>query len=119
MAREMTDFATSAARTTTGNGSTIPVPAASTEVAILLDVTAVSGTTPSMTVTVQWSNDATNWADADGTADSFAAITAASKKVKTFPTRAKFARLSWAITGTTPSFTFSASAVSNGSRAFA
>jgi len=98
--------ATSAARTTTGTGDAVVTPGA--KVSVLVDVTAVSGVGPSMTVSVEWSSDGVNFATAD-TADSMTAITTASKKVKTFDARAEFFRLAWAITGTTPSFTFSAS----------
>jgi hypothetical protein len=61
-----------------------------------------------MTVSVEWSSDGTNFATAD-TADSMTAVTATGRKVKTFTARAEYFRLAWAITGTTPSFTFSAS----------
>ena len=80
------------------------------EVAVMLDVTAVSGTTPSMTVSVQWSNDGSTWFSADP-ADSFTAITAATKVTKSFVIKGLYARLSYAITGTTPSFTFAAHSI--------
>jgi hypothetical protein len=98
----------SAARTTTGTSGTLAVPEAGSQLSLLLNVTAASGTTPSMTVSVQWSDDGgTTWADAD-TADAFQAITAAKVTVKAFQVRAPMYRLAWAITGTTPSFTFTA-----------
>jgi hypothetical protein len=96
----------SAARTATGNSDLIKSEDLGETVALLADVTAVSGTTPSMTLSVEWSNDGTNWATPE-TADAFAAITAAAKKVKTFERKAAFNRVVWTITGTTPSFTFS------------
>jgi hypothetical protein len=69
-----------------------------------LDVTAVSGTTPSMTVVVESTLDGTNW-DALGT---FAAKTAAGREVITInPLIGRRIRARWTITGTTPSFTFS------------
>lgn len=80
------------------------------DLSVMIDVTAVSGTSPSMTVSVQWSNDATNWFTADP-ADSFTAVTAASKVVKAFTVKGLYARLNYAITGTTPSFTFAAHAI--------
>ena len=71
------------------------------------NVTAVSGSSPSMTLSVQWSNDGgTTWADAD-TADTFTAITAAKTVVKQFQVKASMFRVVYTITGTTPSFTFS------------
>lgn len=80
------------------------------EIAVMLDVTAVSGTSPSMTVSVQWSNDGTTWFTADP-ADSFTAITAAAKVTKVFTVKGLYARLNYAITGTTPSFTFAAHSI--------
>lgn len=69
-----------------------------------LDVTAASGTTPSMTVVIESTLDGTNW-DALGT---FAAKTAAGREVITInPVIGRRVRARWTITGTTPSFTFS------------
>ncbi len=119
MARATDVFATSSARTATGQSSAIYLSPISENLAILVDVTAVSGTTPSCTFSVEWSNDGTNFAQVDTTADAFAALTAAGKKVKTFPVKGLYARLVWTISGTTPSFTFSASGVTTGSRAYA
>lgn len=74
---------------------------------LLVDVTAASGGTPSLALSVEWSSDGTNFATPDGTADTFTAITGVARKVKSFARRAPFYRIVWAITGTTPSFTFS------------
>jgi hypothetical protein len=103
----------SAARTTTGNSGALQVPDLGEILNILLDVTAVTGTTPSMTVSMEWSHNGTTFAAVD-TAEAFVAITAAKVTVKGFPIRAPFYRLVWTITGTTPSFTFSASAYTVG-----
>lgn len=98
--------------TTTGNSGAIQIYETSEadNLSILLNVTAVSGTTPSMTVSVQWSNDGVTFADNDGTADTLAAITAAKATVKQFPVKGAFFRVVYTITGTTPSFTLTASA---------
>jgi hypothetical protein len=75
---------------------------------LFFDVSAASGTTPSLVLTLQMQNPTTEkWHDVS----SFAAQTAATSGViaplsVTFQTF-KY-RLSWAVTGTTPSFTFSA-----------
>jgi len=106
MARTVPNVAPSAARTASGTSAGFGTPA--DKLSVLLDVTAVSGTTPSMTVTVEWSSDGTNFATADPQ-DSMTAVTATGRKVKTFDVRAEHFRLAWAITGTTPSFTFSSS----------
>ena len=96
----------SGAQTATGNSAAIRLGDFGASLGLLVDVTAVSGTTPSMTLTVEWSHDATAWAQGDP-ADTFTAITAASKKVKAFTVKAPYYRVVWTITGTTPSFTFS------------
>lgn len=99
---------TSAARTATGNSAAIASGDTGAFLNLLADVTAVSGTSPSMTLTVEWSHDGTAFAQGD-TADTFTAITAAAKKVKQFAVKAPYYRVVWTITGTTPSFTFSVS----------
>lgn len=107
--RKSCSILTSAARTATGNSGAIGV-GGNDEVAVMVDVTAVSGTTPSMTVSVEWSHDNVSWFSADP-ADSFTAITAAAKKVKLFGVKGLYMRLNYAISGTTPSFTFAAVAI--------
>lgn len=99
----------SAARTTSSNSGALD--ADGDNLAIFVDVTAVSGTSPTLDLKVLWSHNGTDFADADGTADTFAQITAAKKTVKRFPVKGTHFRLDWTIAGTTPSFTFSASAV--------
>ena len=71
-----------------------------------MDVTAASGTTPNLALSIEWSANGTDWATPE-TPDTFTAITAAAKRVKSFARKAPFYRVVWAITGTTPSFTFS------------
>lgn len=107
--RQVVNFRASAAATASGTGVAFPTGYQST-LDIFLDVTAVSGTTPSMTVTVEWSNDGATWFGAD-TPDTFSAITAAKKVVKEFAVKGNYARLNFAITGTTPSFTFAGTAL--------
>lgn len=59
-------------------------------------------------LTLEWSSDGgTTWAQADP-ADSMTALTSTGAKVKSFTQKAAMYRLSWTITGTTPSVTFSA-----------
>ena len=97
---------TSAARTATGNS--VGIGCDSAVLTVLLDVTAVSGTTPSMTVSVEWSTDGGTTFCAAETADAFTAITATTKVCKQFRAKSNYYRIVWTITGTTPSFTFSA-----------
>lgn len=100
----------SGSRTITGQGSAVAVPEACGQISVMVRVTSVSGTTPSMTCAVQWSQDnGATFADADP-ADSFTPLTATGNVVKTFPARGEHFRLTWTITGTTPSFTFSSTA---------
>lgn len=69
-----------------------------------LTITAASGTTPSLTVTIEDSPDGTVWT----TRDTYPAQTGAATVTRSLPVgMAPFQRVSWAVTGTTPSFTFS------------
>jgi hypothetical protein len=79
-----------------------------------LDVTAVSGTTPSLTVVVEESaNGSTGWA----TKASFTARTTTGSQIIALPRlNHAFLRATWTISGTTPSFTFSVQ-VANGDSA--
>lgn len=95
----------SAAYTASGTADIGTIPGEQTELLVYIDATAVTGTTPSMTVIYQSSPDnVTFWDNTAGTA-----ITAAGKQLIKVPsTTGKYGRLSYVITGTTPSFTFSA-----------
>ena len=104
-------LAASAARTTSGNSNSIGV--AGQTLALQVVVTAASGTSPSLALSVQWSNNGSTWSAADPV-DSMTALTAVGSAVKAFSAKAAYARVSWAITGTTPSFTFSISGYSGG-----
>jgi hypothetical protein len=98
-----------AAITASGSSSAVQVPLGGC-VTVGIVASAVSGTTPSATFEIQWSFDGTNWGSADGAADTFAAITAAKSVFKNVTVKAPLMRLSWTVTGTTPSFTTVASA---------
>src|SRR5690242_21111593 len=118
MARLTDALAASAARTATGQGTAVAIPDSAENVAVSVLVSAVSGTTPSCTFSVEWSNDeGATWAQAE-TPDAFTALTATGNKVKDFTVKGRLMRLVWTISGTTPSFTFSSTAVTRGSRAF-
>ena len=97
----------SAAATTTHN--TVGETTGSNElIAVMLDITAVSGTTPTMDVEVQWSHDNATWFSDDAGLDRFAQKTVASKVVKQFVVKGAYFRLAVVVGGTTPSFTYSA-----------
>lgn len=102
---------TSAAKTTSGVTGATAVQGH--RVSCLVGVSAVSGTTPSMTVSLEWSNDGNTWYTGDP-ADVMTAITTAVNKTKDFVTRGQFVRASYVITGTTPSFTFTVDFFSRG-----
>jgi hypothetical protein len=94
----------SAARTTTGNSGPIAGLGPARTLRAQLDVTAASGTTPNLVVLIEDTLDGTNW----NTVGTFAAKTAAGREVINITTPfADTCRVSWTITGTTPSFTFS------------
>lgn len=74
---------------------------------VLLNASAVSGTSPSLTVEVVWSNDGVTFVSAT-TPDTFTAITAAGTALKQFNVKAQYAALKYTVSGTTPSFTLTA-----------
>lgn len=97
-----------AARTASGNSGMIQGFGDTDELTVQLDVDAVSGTTPSLTLTVESSIDGgTNW----NVQDTFPAVTAAGVTVRTITNLiGDVVRVAWAISGTTPSFTFGVNA---------
>ena len=107
--REPVTVLASAARTSTHQSGAFETGALDS-IILMIDVTAVSGTSPSMTVNVEWSHDGSTWFVAD-TADTFTAFTAAAKRAKRFDVKGTRFRLNSAVTGTSPSFTYSATVV--------
>lgn len=100
----------SAARTTSSQSSSVTGWNRGAGAVCKLDVTAASGTTPQLTVTVQDSPDGTTWT----TRDTFGVKTAISNETRNLPTTLDaFQRVGWTITGTTPSFTFSVQVASS------
>jgi hypothetical protein len=96
-------LAASAARTATGTGSAVEM-GDSGILRLTLDITAASGTTPTLDVAIQTSQDgSTGWT----TVASFAQQTGVATVRKVFAGFDRYARASWTIAGTTPSFTFS------------
>lgn len=104
----------SAARTTTGNTGILPTAyGAVVSIRAQLNVTAASGTTPTLNVVIQDTLDGTNW----NTVGTFTQKTAVSLEViNILPQKAESGtfqpllsdrlRVLWTIGGTTPSFTF-------------
>ena len=100
----------SAARTASGLGPVMRLPKTQPtgKLSVLVEVTAISGTTPSLTVEVLWGMTSTGTFVSASPADVLPALTATGGVVKTFDSKAPFYRLSYAIAGTTPSVTFRA-----------
>jgi hypothetical protein len=103
------DFAPSLVRTASGNSEVFSGYGSSSTLRAQLDVTGASGTSPSLSVFIEDTVDGVNW-NAVGT---FAARTGAGREVinVTSPYADRI-RARWAITGTSPSFTFSVRVVS-------
>lgn len=95
----------SAARTTSSQTSSLAGYGYATTLRAQLAVTAVSGTTPSMTVVIEDTVDGgTNW----NQVAAFTAATAVGVQVQNVTTPfSDTIRVRWTVTGTTPSFTFS------------
>lgn len=102
---QTTNAVPSAARTTSGNSGSL-IAGGADSISLLIDVTAASGVTPSMTLAVEWSNNGADWFAATPADTLGAAITAVTKRQQTVTVKAPFYRITWVITGTTPSFTF-------------
>lgn len=104
-----TSFAlASAVRTASGTGTAFAVEDVS---AILgtLNVTAASGSSPTLDVRLETTVDGTNWY----TVGSFPQKTAAGTDARAFGPVGSQCRWAWAVTGTTPSFTFAVTATAN------
>lgn len=99
----------SAARTASGSTGALAVrEAGDRSLHLLLAVTAASGGTPTLDVSVEWSMDGVAFAAADP-ADAFGQVVAAENVVETFDIKAPYYRVVYALAGTSPSFTFSVS----------
>ena len=93
----------SGARTTTAAGTTVIGFAAAKQLILQLNVTAASGTLPSLSVAVQDTVDGTNY----NTIATFATASAVTREVIRLTTPfADSLRVVYVIEGTTPSFTF-------------
>jgi hypothetical protein len=97
----------SAARTTTGNGNTFSTYSPIAGMVLYINVSAASGTTPSLTVKLQDSPDGgTTWYDvASATAMTTTGTQAFRINLANTPA-SDLLRIAWTISGTTPSFTF-------------
>jgi phage gp36-like protein len=97
-------LASSAARTASGAGASVDLGIKSGLTLDLL-VSAASGTSPTLAVSIETSKDGSTWR----TLGSFTQATAAGPQSKAFAGADRYVRVAWTIGGTTPSFTFSLS----------
>jgi hypothetical protein len=96
----------SAARTTTAAGTAVTGFAAARLLVLQLNVTAASGTLPSLSVAIQDTVDGTNW----NTITTFTTATGVTREVVRLTTAfTDRLRAVWVVEGTTPSFTFDVS----------
>jgi hypothetical protein len=99
---------TSAARIANGNSSTLVAADRHKYLNVFVNVTAQSGTTPTMDLRIDWSLDGTNWYNV---ADSFTQIGAVTGSFfKQVQVKAPYYRLVWTLGGTSPNYTFSSDA---------
>src|SRR5262245_58427956 len=101
----------SAARTASGNGSALDLGGIHTTAVLALSVTAASGSTPTLAVTVKTAPTATG--PVRTSLGSFTTISAAAYEEKRFPGAKRYLRIDWTIGGSgPPSFTFSVAGTS-------
>lgn len=97
----------SGATTVTGDSGSRRLNPRAEKLSVVVDVTAQSGTAPTLDVTVQWSHDGgTTWVSTSSDAFTQYAATTGTKMLL-LDAKAPVYRVLWAIAGTTPSFTFS------------
>lgn len=100
----------STARTASGTSGALPVTPMAGTLAVALNVTTVTGTTPTLDVRIEWSQDGGVTFMGAQPADTFTQVTAAAVAVKTFSVKGETYRIGYTIAGTTPSFTFGVTA---------
>lgn len=82
-------------------------------VGLFVTVSDVAGLLPSLTVTLQHSPDNTNWYNVGNIAVTRGAIGQAVSSPQALAMLAEYTRVSWVITGTNPSLTFTADIVTH------
>lgn len=74
-------------------------------VGVQINTSAIGGTSPNITYSVEWSMDGTTWATGDPV-DTFTAVTAVGVKIARFNVRAPLMRVKAVTTGTGPTATW-------------
>lgn len=95
----------SAAVTADGSGAQVDIAAYRGAAKLVLEVSAISGTLPLLTVFVQTSPSGTTWTDVG----SFATVNGTSVQELAFSDLRRYVRARWVVAGTLPSFTFALS----------
>lgn len=93
------------ALTVTASGASAAFNTTGSVLDIEVEVTAISGTAPSVAFAVQWSDDGTNWG-APSSADTLGSFSATGNAVGQFAVLGEFWQLVWTVGGTSPSATF-------------
>lgn len=107
MARPIFSIANNAALTTSGNSTGVavqPVGNIGGPVSCHVAVTAVSGSSPTLIVSLQWSWNNSTWITASAD-ETFTTMTTTGAALLTVPSRAPYVRAAWTVAGGTPSFT--------------
>lgn len=101
-------------RTTSGTSEAISLEPLGETLYLMVSVAAVTGRSPTLDLSVEWSHDGSVWAVADN--DTFRQITQADTQViKGFNIKAPLYRVRWVLDGASPSFTFSVGESASGS----
>jgi hypothetical protein len=95
--------------TASGNSNAFVLPSASGNLEVLVAVSAISGTSPSLTPKLQVSMDGANWFDAA----TGSAMTTVSNQRLACQTLCGYGRVVFTVSGTTPSLTTAVTALAN------
>lgn len=99
----------SAARTASGTSGPITTPGTAADVLLMVHCTAAAGDTPTLDVSLEESADNSNWTAVGSSGAT--QLTAAGNRVASARVAKNYVRVAYTIGGTTPSFTFSVTAM--------